>query len=179
MVHFDYSLIALIASLICRLVERLVGWFLGWMVCHNFLKGREVTLPCSYRRTTCCLAVSLFDGATGWFRPEVLCQVHKTFLRKQIRVIYRTSAPIGAWKRNFPPFWEIMTKPMQIKGLGNILPCIIDSLIIEQDSCEDTATSECPENFTCSDCQAMIFQHPVVQEGSNEKIRRLGNLRFT
>ena len=92
-----------------------------------------------------------------------------------------TSAPIGAWKRNFPPFWEIMTKPMQIKGSGNIfrIPCIIDSLIIEQDSCEDTATSECPENFTCSDCQAMIFQHPVVQEGSNEKIRRLGNLRFT
>ena len=25
--------------------------FLGWSVCHNFLKGWEVFLPCSYRST--------------------------------------------------------------------------------------------------------------------------------
>ena len=31
----------------------LVGWMLGcsvgWSVCHNFKRGRQVTLPCSYR----------------------------------------------------------------------------------------------------------------------------------
>ena len=28
-----------------------VGRLVGWSVCHNFLKGWEVTLPCSYRST--------------------------------------------------------------------------------------------------------------------------------
>jgi len=27
----------------------------GWSVCHNFLNGRQVSLPCSYRSTFCCL----------------------------------------------------------------------------------------------------------------------------
>ena len=27
------------------------GWLVGWSVCHNFLKGCEDTLPCSYRST--------------------------------------------------------------------------------------------------------------------------------
>ena len=39
-------------------VRLLVGWLVGRSVgrsvCHNFLKGREVTLPCSYR-STCCI----------------------------------------------------------------------------------------------------------------------------
>ena len=26
-------------------------WLVGWSVCHNFLKGREVSLPCSSRST--------------------------------------------------------------------------------------------------------------------------------
>ena len=38
-----------------RPVRRSVGR-LGWLVCHNFLKGRGVTLRCSYRRT--CLYLS-------------------------------------------------------------------------------------------------------------------------
>ena len=33
-------------------------WSVGWPVCHNFLKGREVSLPCSYRST--CLFVYLY-----------------------------------------------------------------------------------------------------------------------
>ena len=37
------------------LVRRLVGW----LVCHNFLKGRDVTLPCSYRTTCFSLCGSL------------------------------------------------------------------------------------------------------------------------
>ena len=28
-----------------------VSWSVGRSVCHNFLKGQEVTLPCSNRRT--------------------------------------------------------------------------------------------------------------------------------
>ena len=40
----------------CRLlVEWVVGWSVSWLVCrsvgHNFLKRREVTLPCYYRST--------------------------------------------------------------------------------------------------------------------------------
>ena len=34
-----------------RSVPRSLGWSVGWSVCHNFLKGREVTLPCSNRNT--------------------------------------------------------------------------------------------------------------------------------
>ena len=37
----------------CRLVGRLIGWLVGWSVgwpvCHNCQRGREVTLPWSYR----------------------------------------------------------------------------------------------------------------------------------
>ena len=33
--------------LICLLVGQLVGWLVGSSVCHNFLKAREVLLPCS------------------------------------------------------------------------------------------------------------------------------------
>ena len=29
-----------------------VGWSVGWFVCHDFLKGQEVTLPCSYRNSS-------------------------------------------------------------------------------------------------------------------------------
>ena len=25
-----------------------VRWFVGWSVCHNVIKGLEVTLPCSF-----------------------------------------------------------------------------------------------------------------------------------
>ena len=32
-------------------VRLLVGWLVGRMVCHNVPKGREPTLPCSYRST--------------------------------------------------------------------------------------------------------------------------------
>ena len=32
-------------------VGRSVFFSVGWSVCHNFLKGREVTPPCSYRST--------------------------------------------------------------------------------------------------------------------------------
>ena len=28
-----------------------IGWLVGQSVCHNFLKGQEVSLPCSYRST--------------------------------------------------------------------------------------------------------------------------------
>ena len=38
---------------ILHLLKVLDGLSVGWMVCrldcHNFLKGRKVTLPCSYR----------------------------------------------------------------------------------------------------------------------------------
>ena len=32
-----------------------VGWLIGCLSCYNFLKGRKVTFPCSYRRTCLCL----------------------------------------------------------------------------------------------------------------------------
>ena len=32
-------------------VCQLIGRTFGWSVCHNFLKGREDSLPCSFRRT--------------------------------------------------------------------------------------------------------------------------------
>ena len=38
-------------------VGRLVGRLVDWLVCHNFLKGRGVTLPCS-NRSTCLLVVT-------------------------------------------------------------------------------------------------------------------------
>ena len=30
-------------------VRQSVGWFVVWSVCHNFLKEREISHPCSYR----------------------------------------------------------------------------------------------------------------------------------
>ena len=39
-------------------VRLLVGWCVGLPVCHNFLNGREVTLPCSYQCT--CFFFSLY-----------------------------------------------------------------------------------------------------------------------
>ena len=36
---------------VCRLVGWSVGWLVGQSVCHNFPKGREVSLLCSYRST--------------------------------------------------------------------------------------------------------------------------------
>ena len=33
---------------VCPSVSRsVVGWLVDWSICHYFLKGREVTLPCS------------------------------------------------------------------------------------------------------------------------------------
>ena len=34
-----------------RSINRSISLSVGWSVCHNFLEGREVTLPCSYRNT--------------------------------------------------------------------------------------------------------------------------------
>ena len=34
-----------------RSVRRSIRRLVGWLVCHNFLKGRAVSLPCSQRRT--------------------------------------------------------------------------------------------------------------------------------
>ena len=42
---------------IIRSVSRSVGRSVGWLICHNFLKGREVTLLCFYRST--CLFVCM------------------------------------------------------------------------------------------------------------------------
>ena len=33
------------------MVGRLVDWSDGWSVCHNFVEGQEVSLPCFYRST--------------------------------------------------------------------------------------------------------------------------------
>ena len=41
-----------------RSVRLLVSWLVGRSVFHNFLKGREVTLPCSYG-STCSIKVKI------------------------------------------------------------------------------------------------------------------------
>ena len=45
-VKFPYE-----SSCQCPLAGWLVSRLVFWLVCHNFLKGQEVTLPCSYRIT--------------------------------------------------------------------------------------------------------------------------------
>ena len=38
-----------------------VCWLVGWSVCHNFLKkGREITLPCSYRKLLFTLFITFY-----------------------------------------------------------------------------------------------------------------------
>ena len=44
--------IIIICWLVCWSVGRLV-WQSPWSVCHNFLLGKKVTLPCSYQGTCC------------------------------------------------------------------------------------------------------------------------------
>ena len=52
---------------------RLVGWLVGWSVCHNFLRGREVTLLCSYWSTSL-----LSDGRDACF--DFIKMLNVTFL---------------------------------------------------------------------------------------------------
>ena len=48
----------LVGRMVSWSVGRLVGWLVGRSVYHNFLKGREVTLQCSYR-ITCLKSIEL------------------------------------------------------------------------------------------------------------------------
>ena len=58
------SLIGGLTSLFVRLSS------VGWSVCHNFFKGREVTLPCSYRSN--CLKLWAIYSLDGSFHLPIL-----------------------------------------------------------------------------------------------------------
>ena len=47
----NFPMIPSVRLSVCWLLGWLIGPLVGMSVCHNFLTGREVTLPCSYRST--------------------------------------------------------------------------------------------------------------------------------
>ena len=60
--NFEFQLKRIRCNLWTSLsVSRSVGFcpVAGWSVCHNFLKGREISYPCSYR-STCYICRFLF-----------------------------------------------------------------------------------------------------------------------
>ena len=45
-----------------------VGWMVGWSICSDFLKGLDVTLPCSYALVQICrlmIYAPLFKHSSG------------------------------------------------------------------------------------------------------------------
>ena len=52
-----------------------VWWLLGPSVCHNFLKGRKVTLPCSYRSigSVECDLIHIYSEAAHLLRFFFFC----------------------------------------------------------------------------------------------------------
>ena len=60
-IHAERSegLLALCSHLIVSATSLSVCLSIGWSVCHNFLKGRDVLLPCPYKRS--CLPLE-FDS---------------------------------------------------------------------------------------------------------------------
>ena len=69
-------------------VRPLVGWSVGLSVFHNILKGREDTLPCSYR-ITCCFVTqsfpqkSLIDQSMKDIKERIL--IRATILEQNFR----------------------------------------------------------------------------------------------
>ena len=61
----------------------------GPLVCHNFLKGREVELPCSYHSTCIIVRINYLDDSEFFFL---------IFIFVLLTTHMKTSAPIGAWK---------------------------------------------------------------------------------
>ena len=50
----------------CPSIGRSIAWLFGRLVCHNFLKGREVTLASFYRSTCLKLILMLQVGIVSW-----------------------------------------------------------------------------------------------------------------
>ena len=55
-----------------------IGWFDGWVVCHYFLKGQEVTLPCFITALVCTVNAD-FKYVSCYDRKERLDEAKKAF----------------------------------------------------------------------------------------------------
>ena len=54
-----------------------IGWLVGLHICHNFLKGLAVTLPCSYRKTCFLVKCSLIRLPQKYIH-EMVCVFYGT-----------------------------------------------------------------------------------------------------